>query len=152
MIIRNFELRDLDEVIRMENENFPDPWPRESFLYDKDNEVASFKVLEKDDKVIGYYILYYMFENADIGNICIDTEYQGNGLGEYLFKDLLINCIKNEIEFVHLEVRVDNEKAYNLYSKMGFEKTRIRKGYYNGVDAIEMVKGLIGLNEEDFSN
>ena len=26
----------------------------------------------------------------------------------------------NEIEFVHLEVRVDNEKAYNLYSKMGF--------------------------------
>ena len=69
MIIRNFELRDLEEVIRMENENFPDPWPRESFLYDKDNEVASFKVLEKDDKVIGYYILYYMFENADIGNI-----------------------------------------------------------------------------------
>ena len=47
---------------------------------------------------------------------------------------------------------MDNEKAYNLYSKMGFEKTRIRKGYYNGVDAIEMVKGLIGLNEEDFSN
>ena len=50
MIIRNFELRDLDEVIRMENENFPDPWPRESFLYDKDNEVASFKVLEKQNQ------------------------------------------------------------------------------------------------------
>ena len=151
MIIRDFELRDLEEVMRMEKENFPDPWPKESFLYDMNNEVASFKVLEKEEKVVGYYILYYMFENADIGNICIDRAYQGKGLGEYLFKDLLINCIKNEIEFVHLEVRVDNVKAYNLYKKMGFEKTRIRKGYYNGTDAIEMVKGLIGLDEEDFS-
>ena len=152
MIIRDIQEVDLKDVLRMEKENFPDPWPKESFIYDMNNEVADVKVLDNDGQVIGYYVVYYMFENADIGNICIDKEYQGNGLGEYLFKDLLINCIKNEIEFVHLEVRVDNEKAYNLYSKMGFEKTRIRKGYYNGVDAIEMVKGLIGLNEEDFSN
>ena len=152
MIVRDIEEKDLDKILRMEKENFPDPWPKDSFIYDMNNEVADVKVLESEEEIIGYYVVYYMFENADIGNICIDKEYQGNGLGEYLFKDLLISCIKNEIEFVHLEVRVDNEKAYNLYSKMGFEKTRIRKGYYNGVDAIEMVKGLIGLNEEDFSN
>ena len=93
-----------------------------------------------------------MFENADIGNICIDLKYQGKGYGEFLLKDLIKNCIKKEVEFLHLEVRIDNYKAYNLYEKMGFIKTRIRKGYYNGTDAIEMVKGLLGLNEEDFSD
>ena len=152
MIVRDIEEKDLDKILRMEKENFPDPWPKDSFIYDMNNEVADVKVLESDGQVIGYYVVYYMFENADIGNICIDASYQGKGYGEYLLKDLIKNCIKKEVEFLHLEVRIDNDKAYNLYEKMGFIKTRIRKGYYNGTDAIEMVKGLLGLNEEDFSD
>lgn len=152
MIIRNIEKRDLDEILRMEKENFPDPWPKDSFIYDMNNEVADVKVLENENEIIGYYVVYYMFENADIGNICIDLKRQGKGYGEFLLKDLIKNCIRKEVEFLHLEVRIDNHKAYNLYEKMGFIKTRIRKGYYNGTDAIEMVKGLLGLNEEDFSN
>lgn len=152
MIIRDIQKEDLKDILRMEEENFPDPWPEASFIYDMNNEVADVKVLIEEEKIIGYYVVYFMFENADIGNICIDKAYQGKGYGEYLLKDLIKNCINKEVEFLHLEVRIDNHKAHNLYEKMGFIQTRIRKGYYNGTDAIEMVKGLLGLNEEDFSN
>ena len=122
MIVRDIEEKDLDKILRMEKENFPDPWPKDSFIYDMNNEVADVKVLESEEEIIGYYVVYYMFENADIGNICIDLKYQGKGYGEFLLKDLIKNCIKKEVEFLHLEVRIDNYKAYNLYEKMGFQQ------------------------------
>ena len=108
MIVRDIEEKDLDKILRMEKENFPDPWPKDSFIYDMNNEVADVKVLESEEEIIGYYVVYYMFENADIGNICIDLKYQGKGYGEFLLKDLIKNCIKKEVEFLHLEVRIDN--------------------------------------------
>jgi ribosomal-protein-alanine N-acetyltransferase len=39
-----------------------------------------------------------------------------------------------------LEVRVSNQVAINLYTKIGFENAGIRKGYYsdNGEDAMVM--------------
>ena len=44
------------------------------------------------------------------------------------------------IENVTLEVKMDNINAINLYEKLGFKKASIRKGYYNGVDGILMIK------------
>ena len=152
MIIEKMKLEDLDEVSSIENECFQDPWPKEAFKRDLDNDIADLYVLKDKDKVIGYYDVWYMFENADISTICIRKDYQGKKLGEYLLKDLIIRCIKKDVEFLHLEVRVDNNKAINLYKKFGFEKLRIRKGYYNGTDGIDMMKGLIGLSEKDFSD
>lgn len=152
MKIEKMKLSDLDEVSFIENETFLDPWPKDAFLRDLDNDIADLYVLKDEDKIVGYYDIWYMFENADISTICIRKEYQGRKLGGYLLKDLIRRCIKNNVEFLHLEVRVDNLKAINLYKKFGFEKLRIRKGYYKGVDGIDMMKGLIGLSEEDFSD
>ena len=143
---------DLDEVLRIEQENFPEAWPRSSFEHDLTNEVSELVTLKDDDKLIGYFDIYYMFENADIGTIAIDKKYQGQGHGKKLLKELIRRCIEKEVEFLHLEVRVDNLKAINLYKSFGFEELRIRKGYYHGVDAIDMMKGLIGLDAKDFSD
>lgn len=143
---------DLDDVLSIEQENFDDPWPKEAFVRDLENKDSELIVLIKDDKCIGYYDIWYMFENADISNIAVKKEYQGNKYGEYLLKDLLKRCIRRNIEFVHLEVRIDNKVAINLYKKMGFEQVRIRKGYYNGIDAIDMVKGTLGLSEESIGD
>ena len=37
-----------------------------------------------------------------------------------------------------LEVNAKNERAKNLYINRGFKTYRIRKGYYNGIDALCM--------------
>lgn len=153
MIFSKMMESDLDEVIRIELENFPEPWPKESFIYDLSNDVAEVITLKDDlGNLIGYFDIYYMFENVDIGTIAVDKKYQGQKYGEKLLRNIIKRCIEKDVEFIHLEVRIDNFKAINLYKKMGFEELRIRKGYYNGVDAIDMMKGVTGLDAKDFSD
>ena len=153
MIIESLKKEDIDQLVEIEKENFPDPWPKEAFISDLErNEDAEIIVLKDEDKIVGYYDIWYMFDNADLSNIAIKKEYQGKKLGEYILKDCLKRCIRKNVEFLHLEVRVDNTKAINLYKKLGFVDVRIRKGYYNGTDGVDMVKGLLGLSEEDIGD
>ncbi len=152
-MIEELTINDLDEVIRIENEVFKDPWPRKYFEDDLNNDCSKWYILKQDNKIIGYGGLWFMFENCDLVNIAISKECQGQGLGEKLLKLLIKEAIHNECEFMHLEVRKSNLKAKSLYEKLDFIKTRERAGYYeDGEDCIDMVKGLIGLNEEDFSD
>ena len=151
----NFEVMnndDLEEVLRIEKENFSEPWPRKSFEYDLNNEVAKIVTLKDEGKLIGYFVVYYMFENADLAKIAVDKKYQGKGYGKRLLKKLIQNSLEREIEFIHLEVSVENTRAISMYKAFGFEELRIRKGYYHGTDAIDMMKGLIGLDAKDFSD
>jgi len=152
VIIERSKKEDIGSLVKIEQECFPkDPWPYSAFENDLNNEVAQIWVLKDNEEIIGYYDIWFMFENADIANIAIKKSYQGKKLGAYLLKDLIVRCINSNVEFLHLEVSVENKVAYNLYKKFGFEQLRIRKAYYNGIDGIDMVKGLVGLSEKDIS-
>ena len=75
------------------------------------------------------------------------------GYGTLLMKDLIRKCLEKNIEFINLEVRKDDEKAVGLYKKFGFEEVNVRKDYYGkNKDASCMVKGLINVSEENFSD
>ena len=59
------------------------------------------------------------------------------GIGNLLFAE--VEKIASGV--MTLEVRVSNTNAINFYTKRGFNKALIRKGYYsNGEDAILMVR------------
>lgn len=143
MKLAQVELNDLDSILEIENECFIDPWSRESFMLDINNNNSLFiKMIDDTNKLIGYYDVWLSIDDADIGSIAVLKEYQGKGYGKEMLIDLLNRCKEKGIKNIHLEVNVKNTKAKNLYNKLGFKQTRIRKGYYKGVDAIEMVKGL----------
>lgn len=153
MIIEKLKEEEIDQLLAIEKENFESPWTYEMFSQDlKRGEDAEILVLKDEDKVIGYYDIWYMFDNADLVNIAIKKEYQGKKLGEYLLKDCIKRCIRRNVEFLHLEVNVKNTKAINLYKKFEFVEVRRRIGYYDGVDGIDMVKGLLGLSEESIGD
>lgn len=82
--------------------------------------------------------------------IMVHTEYQGMGIGTKLLEtviDLADNWLM--LKRLELDVFADNEKAINLYQKMGFEiegihrKAAIRNGRY----ADEMVMSRIREDE-----
>jgi len=153
MNIESMKLSDIDVVCDLENKLFKDPWPKKFFIEDLENEFSNYFVLKDNEEIIGYAGFWYMFENCDLVNIAIKKERQGQGLGEKLLKFVIRKAIKENCEFLHLEVRKTNTKAKSLYEKYGFIKTRVRKGYYSdGEDCIDMVKGLVGLSEKDFSD
>ena len=146
---------DLDAVLEIEEEVFTSRWTREQFLYElNENEFSHLYVVREDDKVIAYAGLWTLFERAEITTIAVSKTNQGRGYGKKLLKHLLRIAIANNCDICSLEVRPSNLVAIGLYESLGFEKLRIRKDYYtdNHEDAIEMLKAIGGLNEEDFSD
>lgn len=100
-------------------------------------------VLIINDKIIGVIKYTILYERSELEYLYIDAKYRRKNMAsklmDYLFNDLLNNNCKS----VTLEVAFDNLAALKLYDRFGFKKIGIRKGYYNGKDAILMERKLI---------
>ena len=146
-MIEEMKLSDLDEVETLEKDLFKnDAWPRSSYEYEiNENTLSKMYVLRENGEIISYGGMWFLFENVDITTIGTNRKYWHQGYGQKMLEHLLQVAKENGCEFAHLEVRVSNEKAINLYKKLGFEIIRTRKGYYsdNNEDAYDMMKGLL---------
>ena len=143
MIIKEAKSEDLMEILEIKRRLFPSDPIDDSFKNDIDNSNSNLICLKNENEVIGYYDIYFMYENADIIQIAVKKEHQGNKYGSLLLEDLIKRAKERNVEFIHLEVKKTNIIALNLYKKFGFKEVRIRNKYYSdGEDAIEMVKGL----------
>lgn len=101
------------------------------------NDYTFILVFKENGKYVGFLIYQLLYENAEIIDIFVLDEYRNKGIGKSLILKMLEN--KNILN-VTLEVKVDNENAIMLYNSIGFKKVAIRKGYYNGIDGILMLK------------
>ena len=153
-MIRRMELKDLAEIMIIEEDSFSKPWKKEDFIHEiVENDLARCYVLEEDEKIIGYAMMWLLFENGDITNIAVCKDYRHQGYGQKLLSKLIECAKENKLEYLFLEVRISNLPAISLYEKMGFETVNTRKGYYDdGEDALVMIKDVGGLYEEDFSD
>jgi ribosomal-protein-alanine N-acetyltransferase len=90
--------------------------------------------------IIGFSGIWMMTDEAHITNIAVSRAYRGRGIGELLLIATIDLSRELKASRITLEVRASNTVAQNLYSKYGFEKAGIRKGYYldNREDAILM--------------
>ncbi len=154
-MIRPMTEGDLNSVLAIERLSFSSPWTYDNFLYElRDNPFSSCYVYEEEGKILGYAMMWTLFEDGDITNIAVHPEYRKQGIAQKLLDTLFEEAKNAGLEYLHLEVRVSNEKALRLYKKNGFETLRIRKGYYSGTneDAYEMWKAIGGDHDEDPGN
>ncbi len=127
---------DLEYIYKLELESYSFPWTKEilrdCILYKYD----SYSVFI-DDTLVGYIISKISFPETHILNLTVDINYRNNGIGQALI-ELTINDarIRNSQDII-LEVRSKNLNAQALYSKLGFEKIGIRKGYYDSENGRE---------------
>lgn len=142
LVIQKMMARHLDDVLKIESRIFTDPWSRKSFQYEiLANAYSLPLVLLMGETVIGYSIIWMIFEEFHIANFAIHPDYQGRGLGAYFFNEIMKKAVG--VEYAILEVRDTNLKAIRLYEKFGFKKIVLRKHYYsNGDNAIVMRKWL----------
>lgn len=137
----------LDEIARIERENFPCPWKREYFKEElfmpcRYNIVMLLKEEEKT-KIIGYLFSHYTPEELHIAKIATDRLYQRRGVSSAMMDKCISFCRLKKINFVSLEVRVSNLPAIKFYEKYNFEKIYVRKKYYpDGEDAYFMMASL----------
>ena len=143
-MIESMKVEDLNQVLEIENACFSVPWLRCYFEDELNNPKLYRLFVEKENnEVIAYGNLCINFENSDITNIAVKPSYQGKGYGQRMLQTLIEEAKNNKCDYIHLEVRCNNEPAYNLYKKNGFEIVRTRKNYYsNGDDAYDMMKSI----------
>lgn len=138
---RRADIDDIDRIYAIEQVCFPNPWSRTSFHNEiVNNHFATYFIVEIDDRQIGYCGVWVIMDEANITNIAILPEYQGNKFGEALLRNVMMFAKAIGAKTMSLEVRVTNIVAQNLYRKLGFQAGGIRKNYYsdNGEDAFVM--------------
>ena len=139
--IVNVQENYIEDIFNIEQSEIIVPWSKDALLDLIRKQNIIFRVMLKDDIVIGYYSFQKIFEEGYINNIAIKKEYQSQGYGTQLFQDLLERAEKFEVKALTLEVELDNEKAIKLYKKFGFIQEGIRKNFYkNSKDALIMWK------------
>ncbi len=137
---------DLPEVLAIEKLCFPNPWSRETFLGEIQNRAISFPLVlvhREQKRIAGYVIFWQIGDEAQINNVAVHPDFQGQGLGELAMRYVLGRLKENGVHFVSLEVRVSNQRALALYRKLGFSILGVRKEYYSRPVEDAYVMGLV---------
>lgn len=141
LTLRRACLDDLQEIVTIERDSFPSPWPTWGLRRELARDEAVYLVAERNGAVVGYVGTWRAADEAHVGTLAVAPEQRRQGIGEALMLALLQIAADDGVRLVHLEYRVGNAAAAALYAKLGFRATRIRKGYYadTGEDAVETV-------------
>jgi [ribosomal protein S18]-alanine N-acetyltransferase len=147
--MRPMTTTDLGGVLALEIELFgEEAWSRAMLEGELDQVPASrhYLVAEEDGLVIGYAGLLAAGQQADVVTLAVTAGRQSAGIGAALLAALLDEARRRGCTEVFLEVRVDNQRAQQLYRSRGFAEIGIRRGYYqpSGTDALVMRLDLAG--------
>ncbi|BCS53411.1 ribosomal-protein-alanine acetyltransferase [Geobacter sp. SVR] len=138
------ERSDLDAVLAIEQDAYPNPWKLEHFIQELHSPLAIPFVAVQDQTVIGYLCLMSLFEEAQILNVAVARLQRGKGIARLLMDTAIRTARERGAELLTLEVRESNRAAIALYESYGFVRYFVRRGYYEGTeDAILMEKTLL---------
>jgi [ribosomal protein S18]-alanine N-acetyltransferase len=141
-VVRPCHQEDLDAILDIEKEAFPDPYDRATFSQLLMAEPLGFLVAEGDGHILGYITAVVRSRRAVIYSIAVSVAHMREGIGRQLMVAEL-RYLSARASTVQLQVSVNNSAARNLYSSFAFvEKGRIDRYYPNGDDAIVMELAL----------
>ena len=134
----------IGEILALERTCFSDPWREEDFRSLLDNPQVYFRAACMAGRVVGYLVLIFAADMADLANLAVSPEHRRSGIGAALLDDALRFCKTRGIRYVALEVRESNEPARALYESRGFAAVGRRRWYYRKPieDAIVMALEL----------
>jgi ribosomal-protein-alanine N-acetyltransferase len=141
--LRPAEPRDVPAISAIEKGAFPCPWPERALYGEIENDLATFKILSREGRVVGYYDLWICADEAHLLNVAVAARERRRGHGTTMLEDAIGEADRRGCRRVVLEVRPSNRAAVNLYEKFGFRKVARRPRYYaDGEDADVMLKDL----------
>lgn len=150
---------DVPEIVGVERAVYDGktPWDAQAFANElKRKQDRLYLVIRKNDQLIAFAGCSFDIQRKDahITNIAVLPDWQGDGLGEFLMRALIRKARHMGMRQVTLEVRISNKRAQNLYHKLGFRQTGIKRGYYFGdhEDAVDMMVPLIKVTTSETNN
>lgn len=129
--IRPMKERDVEQVARMEDECFSEPWSAQAFTDALNKEEYLYMVAAEETDVLAYCGMYRVLDEGNITQVAVRSDRRREGIGERLLKDFMQNGKKLGVSAYTLEVRVSNPGAIRLYERCGFVTESVRKGFYD---------------------
>ena len=123
-MIREAELKDLDELTEIERRSFEsDQLSRRNLRYLLTRANATTLIEQENGAIRGYALVLYNTGTslARLYSLVVDTPFRGLGLGAALLQAAEDDALNNECVTLRLEVRKDNTAAIKLYQKHGYK-------------------------------
>lgn len=119
-------------------------------LIDEYLESSSVFTARKNGEIVGIIVLFPLSaDTAEIKNIAVRPENQGQGVGKYLIENAVQIALVNKQRTICIGTANSSIGQLYLYQKLGFELTEIRRNFFtdnysepiyeNGIQAKHMV-------------
>ncbi|MFX0122904.1 MAG: ribosomal protein S18-alanine N-acetyltransferase [Candidatus Hodarchaeota archaeon] len=146
LIIRRFELKDLDQVMEINRQTLPENYPESFFRTIYAELPSAFLIAELNGELIGYtmarierglshYSIFHRSKKGHTVSIAIKPEYRRKGFASELLKKSIEAMIKQGANELYLEVRVSNIAAVSLYKSLGYEILKEIRHYYRDFES-----------------
>jgi len=122
----------VDDVLAIEEASFTNPWTREMYLTELQNQGVSFCFLARQDdgRAVGFCSVWRVVDELHINNLAVLPAYRRSGIGRILLEHVLQHGAGLGARRATLEVRRSNEAARLLYEHFGFAVAGVRPSYY----------------------
>ena len=139
-MVRWVSREDLAAVARLEEMCFSIPWSNTAIEEAFANELYRFVAVEEKGVIVGYANFRIVADEGEIERVAVHPDSRRRGYGRKLMEAMVEYSRKKGVRDMTLDVRVNNEKAINLYESCGFVEEGRRKDYYREPteDAISM--------------
>lgn len=138
ILISKMTNEDIDNISSILQSDFDDFWNYNILSNELKSSNSIYIVAKLDNEIIGFAGITIILDEAELNNIVIKKQYRKKGYSKVLLHELINISKKNNCKKINLEVNLENIPAINLYKSFNFENVGLRKGYYNGKDAILM--------------
>ncbi|PDP89270.1 ribosomal-protein-alanine N-acetyltransferase [Glycomyces fuscus] len=137
--LRTMTPDDVPAVLNLERALFPlDAWSEDMLRSELAEPTRHYLVAVSGETVVGYAGLRFVPPEGDVQTMAVSEQVWGRGVGSSLLTELLAEAGRRGVTHMFLEVRSDNPRAQRLYGRFGFVQIGVRRGYYNGADALVM--------------
>jgi ribosomal-protein-alanine N-acetyltransferase len=122
---------DLAAIVTVEAESFANPWTPEALATMLQSHVTQLYVARDPRGIVGFCACWVIDGELHINTLAVARTHRRQGIATRLVRFVLDTT---RVERATLEVRRSNAAAINLYEKLGFRTTAVRKGYYRNPD------------------
>ena len=136
--IRDAEIRDLDALVRLENEAFAgDQLDRRAFRHAVQSRTIDMLVAEEGNAFLGYVQIQRRAGSgiARLTSVAVASAAVGGGIGKRLVEAAEAVARQQGCNRMRLEVRADNARARTLYERNGYTLFTTVPDYYEDGEA-----------------
>jgi [ribosomal protein S18]-alanine N-acetyltransferase len=129
---------EIDAVLAVEHASFSNPWTREMYLAELENEGVSFVFVARvardaagaGGNIVGFVAFWRILDELHLNNLAVVPEMRRQGMAAALLERVLSEGARLGATRTTLEVRRSNEAACKLYERFGFSVAGVRHAYY----------------------